>query len=137
MVDIISRERRSLLMGRIRATNTGPELFVRRLLHKLGYRYRLHQRKLPGRPDIVFTAKRAVIFVHGCFWHRHDCDHAYMPKTRKTFWQTKFARNVERDRENQQKLAAEGWKILVVWECELDSTNLERRLTRFLGAVRN
>jgi DNA mismatch endonuclease (patch repair protein) len=137
MTDIISPEDRSALMGRIRGTDTGPELLVRRLLHKLGYRYRLHQRKLPGRPDIVFRAKRAVIFVHGCFWHRHDCGLAYVPKSRSEFWRTKFARNTERDRENQQKLAAEGWKILVVWECELDSPKLERRLTRFLGPVRH
>jgi DNA mismatch endonuclease, patch repair protein len=135
-VDIISTERRSALMGRIKGTNTGPEMVVRRLLHKLGYHYRLHQRKLPGSPDIVFAARRSVIFVHGCFWHRHDCNYAYMPKSRAAFWRTKFQRNVQRDRENQKKLLAAGWKILVLWECELDNPTLERRLIRFLGPVR-
>lgn len=136
MVDIISSERRSALMGRIKGTNTGPELVVRRLLHKLGYRYRLHQRKLPGRPDIAFVSRRRVIFIHGCFWHRHDCKYAYMPKSRTAFWRKKFARNIERDRENHKKLLASGWKILVLWECELDEPTLQRQLRAFLGPVR-
>jgi DNA mismatch endonuclease, patch repair protein len=90
MIDVLSLSARSELMGRIKGTNTRPEMAVRRLLHKLGYRYRLHERKLPGRPDIVFAAKHAVIFVHGCFWHRHNCSHAYTPKSRTEFWQAKF-----------------------------------------------
>src|SRR5262245_45810086 len=88
--DIMSPEKRSTLMSRIRGKDTGPEMTVRRLLHRLGYRFRLHTRDLPGRPDIVFRSRRTVIFVHGCFWHRHDCRFAYVPKTRRQFWKTKF-----------------------------------------------
>jgi DNA mismatch endonuclease (patch repair protein) len=135
MIDIMSPDRRSALMGRIRGTDTRPELFLRRMLHKFGYRYRLHQRELPGRPDIVFRGRRTVIFVHGCFWHRHGCSRAYVPKSRRAFWRKKFERNVQRDQENQSRLAAEGWRVLVVWECELDSPKLEARLRRFLGPV--
>lgn len=136
MTDIVSKEKRSALMGRIKGTNTGPEMIVRRALHKLGYRYRLHDGRLSGRPDIVFSAKRAAIFVHGCFWHRHDCGRGYSPKSRVKFWKTKFERNIQRDRENQKKLAAEGWKVLVLWECELENPKLCTHLTRFLGPAR-
>ena len=124
-------------MGRSKGTNTGPELIVRRLLHRLGYRYTLHARDLPGRPDIVFTARHAAIFVHGCFWHRHDCGEAYVPKSRRDFWKKKFARNVERDGQNLRKLAAARWKVLVVWECQVGSPRLAARLIRFLGPVRH
>jgi DNA mismatch endonuclease (patch repair protein) len=135
--DIMSSEDRSALMGRIRGANTGPELAVRRLLHRLGYRYRLHAKGLPGRPDIVFPARRTVIFVHGCFWHRHDCGHGCVPKSRREFWQKKFARNVERDRENQKKLATSGWNVLVLWECEVEADpDLASRLVQFLGPPR-
>jgi len=132
--DIMSPESRSALMGRIRGANTRPELVVRRLLHRLGYRYRLHTKGLPGRPDIVFPARRSVIFVHGCFWHRHDCGLGYVPKSRREFWEKKFARNVERDRENQRKLVASGWNVLVIWECGVDAApDLASRLVEFLG----
>jgi DNA mismatch endonuclease (patch repair protein) len=132
--DIMSGAKRSALMSRIRGSDTGPELLVRQLLHGLGYRYRLHVRTLPGRPDIVFPSRRAVVFVHGCFWHRHDCGLAYTPKTRAAFWKEKFARNVERDRDNRWQLVAQGWKVLVIWQCELESTRrLSSRLVRFLG----
>lgn len=133
----MSPKRRSALMARIRGTNTKPELIVRRLLHKAGYRYRLHARNLPGQPDIVFLARRAAILVHGCFWHRHDCGRAYLPKTRKNFWQQKFARNIIRDRENQRKLKSAGWKVLIVWECELNNPELGTRLIKFLGPARH
>lgn len=136
MADIISPERRSALMGRIKGTNTGPELIVRRLLHGLGYRYALHARNLPGRPDIVFPARRSAIFVHGCFWHRHDCGQAYLPKSRRDFWEKKFAGNVERDQATLRKLAAAGWNVLVVWECQVGNPGLAKRLMRFLGPVR-
>ena len=107
-------------MGRIRSGNTKPELVLRSLLHRCGYRFRLRQRKLPGQPDIVLRKYRAAIFVHGCFWHRHPgCKQATMPKTRMEFWQAKFARNVDRDQRNREALAALGWRVVVVWECEL------------------
>lgn len=135
--DIMSPAKRSALMGRIRGKNTKPELFVRRLLHRLGYRFRTHSKELPGRPDIVFSARRRVVFVHGCFWHRHDCDRAYVPKTRSEFWQRKFRRNVERDREDQDRLQSLGWQVLVIWECEINPDgDLEKRLTDFLGPCR-
>jgi DNA mismatch endonuclease Vsr len=136
VTDIMSPKRRSALMARIRGTDTKPELIVRRLLHKVGYRYRLHARDLPGQPDIVFLARHAAIFVHGCFWHRHDCGRAYLPKSRRNFWRKKFARNIERDRENQRKLKSAGWKIHIVWECELKNPKLCARLVRFLGPAR-
>lgn len=131
--DIMSPEARSALMAKIRGTDTRPELIVRRLLHKLGYRYRLHAKKLPGRPDIIFPGRRAAIFVHGCFWHRHNCIYAYTPKSRSEFWLRKFARNVERDAENQRQLDSAGWRILILWECEIESGDgLIERLKDFL-----
>lgn len=122
-------------MGRIRGVDTGPEMAVRRAAHRLGYRFRLHRRSLPGRPDLVFPSRRAAIFVHGCFWHRHEgCRKASMPKTRVEFWQAKFARNVERDAEVQERLRAAGWRVLVVWECEIGrSGDLDATLREFLG----
>jgi DNA mismatch endonuclease (patch repair protein) len=112
-------------MRAIKGKNTKPELVVRRLLHAAGYRYRLHRRDLPGRPDIVFPARRKVILVHGCFWHRHPgCRFAYAPKTRPDFWHAKFDRNVERDREAFAALDACGWRQLVIWECEIPDANL-------------
>jgi DNA mismatch endonuclease, patch repair protein len=109
-------------MAAIKSVDTGPELALRRLLHGLGYRYRLHDSKLPGKPDLVFPSRRKVIFVHGCFWHRHvDCRYAGLPKTRPDFWQAKFNVNLARDAHNLDALAALGWKCLVVWQCELKS----------------
>lgn len=127
---------RSALMGRIRGVDTGPEMTVRRAAHRLGYRFRLHRRSLPGSPDLVFPSRRAAIFVHGCFWHRHEgCRKASTPKTRVEFWQAKFARNVERDAEVQERLRAAGWRVLVVWECEIvRNGDLDRLLREFLGA---
>jgi DNA mismatch endonuclease (patch repair protein) len=106
-------------MARIKGKNTKPELIVRRVLHALGYRFRLHRGDLPGRPDIVLPKYRTAIFVHGCFWHRHsECSKASMPKTRTEFWQDKFAMNVARDQRNVEALKAAGWHVLIVWECE-------------------
>ena len=118
MVDIMTAEQRSALMSRIRSVDTKPELFVRRALHAMGYRFRTHVRGLPGRPDLVFTKRRAVIFVHGCFWHRHGCKKTYVPKVREEFWEGKFAANTSRDERNQSQLVQSGWRVLVVWECE-------------------
>lgn len=132
--DIMSREKRSALMGRIRGRNTGPEMTVRKLLHAMGYRFRLQARELPGKPDIVFRSRRVAVFVHGCFWHRHDCGLAYVPKTRPDFWQRKFEANVARDRRTKQELEAAGWQVVVVWECQLgDLAVLGRRLAKVLG----
>ena len=121
MADILTPKERSELMGRIRGVDTKPELFVRRALHALGYRFRTHVRELPGCPDLVFSRRRAVIFVHGCFWHRHDCKKTYVPKSRREFWETKFAGNVKRDKRDQKLLVKAGWRVLVVWECEVES----------------
>jgi len=122
-------------MSRIRGSNTKPELRVRSLLHKMGYRFRIHRKDLPGRPDIVLPKYKTVIFVHGCFWHRHkDCKLANFPKSNTIFWNKKFNATQERDRLNQAKLNELGWKVLIVWECELsDSNNLKEILLKFLS----
>ncbi|MCQ0990556.1 very short patch repair endonuclease [Jiella sp. LLJ827] len=123
-------------MSRVRGKNTKPELYVRRLLHGMGYRYRLHRRDLPGNPDIVFGKRRKAIFVHGCFWHRHPdpgCRLTRTPKSRLEFWEPKFAANVARDARHQAALEAMGWKVLVVWECELvDKEQVKNELRHFL-----
>ena len=122
MADTITRERRSWNMSRIKGRDTGPELRLRSLLHRAGFRFRLHSKELPGKPDIVLPKYRAAIFVHGCFWHRHDgCRNATMPSTRTEFWKSKFDSNVGRDERNQAALKAAGWTVLTVWECELKS----------------
>lgn len=134
MTDRLSKPERSTLMGRIRGKDTRPELALRRLLHGLGYRFRLHRRDLPGRPDLVFPGRRKAIFLHGCFWHRHQgCRNATIPKSSADFWTAKFRANVDRDARNLADLAALGWDVLVVWECELKAVDLEARLRTFLG----
>lgn len=124
-------------MALIRGKDTSAEMVVRRLVHSLGYRYRLHAKDLPGRPDMVFRSRRKVIFVHGCFWHRHEdpsCKLARLPKSRLEFWLPKLNANRERDGKNRDKLGELGWKSLVVWECELgDLASLRRALKKFLG----
>lgn len=134
MADTVDRETRSLIMSRVRGKDTAPEMLVRRLVFSLGYRYRLHDARLPGKPDLVFAGRRKVIFVHGCFWHRHDgCDLARLPKSRAEFWTRKLTGNKERDGRNQTALRKLGWRILVVWECGLgDQAALRRRIVRFL-----
>ena len=131
-------ERRSEIMSRVRSFGTQPEMMVRRLVHGLGYRYRLHGRDLPGRPDLVFASRRKVIFVHGCFWHRHpDCGLARTPKSRVQFWRTKLDGNRERDIANQRELRRMGWLSLVVWECELrDLESVTKRVVPFLEEQR-
>ncbi len=121
-------------MSKVRGKDTTPEMKVRRLLHRLGYRYRLHARKLPGRPDIVFAKRKKVIFVHGCFWHRHPgCPKASTPKSKTAYWLGKFERNVQRDTEVKDALESTGWKALVIWECETKNTEaLQNLLTDFL-----
>lgn len=127
---------RSALMARIGPKNTTPELATRKLLHRLGYRYRLHRKDLPGTPDICFPARRKAIFVHGCFWHRHEgCRRTTMPKVRTSFWEEKFRQNIERDYRKIVALRELGWNTLVVWECETKTLPiLTRRLVDFLSS---
>jgi len=134
VVDRLTPERRSRLMSRIGARNTGPEVRVRSLLHRMGYRFRLHRRDLPGTPDIVLPVRGKVVFVHGCFWHGHVCKTGKMPKSRTSYWGPKILVNRARDVRNRRQLAALGWRSIVVWECETrDDTKLARKLRRFLG----
>lgn len=131
MSDVHSTATRSFNMSRIRGRDTKPELLVRQYLHGRGLRYRLHAKHLPGKPDIVFPGLRTVIFVHGCFWHRHEgCRYFVVPKTRTEFWLTKIGRNVANDERQQNELRAAGWRVLTVWECELKPALRERTLER-------
>jgi len=119
LTDVMTSEQRSRCMSRIRGRNTKPELQVRSCLHRLGYRFRLHDAQLPGHPDIVLPRYRTVVLVHGCFWHRHEgCGYAYVPKSRQAFWETKFKNNTARDRAIEQKLESLGWGVVVIWECQ-------------------
>jgi DNA mismatch endonuclease (patch repair protein) len=125
---------RSRLMGRVAQRDTKPEMIVRKALFAGGYRYRLHGRRLPGTPDLVFPGRRAAVFVHGCFWHRHSgCPSASMPKTRAEFWSAKFATNVARDRRVEEELRASGWRVHVVWECETRGNRFLEPLLNFLN----
>ena len=137
-MDIHSKTQRRRNMAAIKQKDTKPELRVRRLIHRQGYRYRLHVKGLPGRPDLVFQRRQKVVFVHGCFWHMHDCRYgAVQPKTNAEFWRKKREANVVRDDRDVASLQAAGWHVLVVWECETkDVSQLESRLKTFLGAVR-
>lgn len=122
MVDFLSPEQRSERMSRIPSKDTSPELALRRALHALGLRFRVHDKRLPGKPDIVLPRYRTVVLVHGCFWHRHaGCDIATTPKSNTPFWQAKFDRNVRRDQKNAAALEGLGWRVIVIWECELGS----------------
>jgi DNA mismatch endonuclease (patch repair protein) len=135
MADRLSRERRSWNMSRIRGRDTAPERHVRSILHRMGCRFRLHVTRLPGRPDVVLPRYRSVVVVHGCFWHRHaDCKHAYTPKSNIEFWAKKFNENVDRDRRTTAALKKLGWRVIIVWECELGTpARLRSRLIRLLS----
>ena len=136
MADKLTPERRSVNMQAIKSKDTTPEIAVRRLVHSMGYRYRLHRKGLPGKPDLVFAGRRKVIFVHGCFWHQHELEHCLdgrRPKSNTGYWDAKLERNVERDDQNRQALEEAGWEVLVIWECETkDLSGLEQRLHAFL-----
>ncbi len=119
MTDIVDRATRSRMMSGIRGKNTRPEILVRKALHAQGFRFRLHDKTLPGKPDIVLKKHKTVVFVHGCFWHGHDCKHFKWPKTRPDFWKGKIEGNKERDQKHQRQLEEMGWVVKVVWECEL------------------
>ena len=125
-MDKITKEHRSWNMSRIKSKNTKPEMLVRSFLHNHGYRFRLHVNKLPGKPDIVLKKYKTVIFVHGCFWHRHlGCKYAYAPKSNQQKWMKKFKKNVERDKRNIGKLKELGWKVIILWECEIEELKLK------------
>lgn len=135
MTDTLSPADRSERMRRVRARDTRPELRVRQLIHSMGFRYRLHRRELPGTPDLVFPSRRAIIFVHGCFWHRHPaatCRRARLPKSRTEFWVEKLTKNRIRDGHNENKLRDMGWRVMTIWECEIGSSDLAVRINTFL-----
>jgi len=134
MVDTLSKKKRSWNMSRITSSNTKPEKLVRSLLHNMGYRFRLHRKNLPGKPDIVLPKYKTVILVHGCFWHRHKgCKYSYNPKSRKVFWQKKFADTIIRDRKNIKSLRFQGWKVRIIWECQTNKlVKLKKKLSNFL-----
>lgn len=135
-MDVFSREKRSKIMSHISGKNTQPELLVRSLLHTMGYRFRLHRKDLPGKPDITLPKYRKVIFIHGCFWHGHtDCPRAKRPTTNKKFWLEKLDKNRVRDKESIYKLKELGWEVLVIWTCEVNDTlKLKNKLLSFLDS---
>ena len=137
-MDTLTPRERSARMALVRGKDTKPELLVRRLVHGLGYRYRLHRRDLPGTPDLVFPGRGKVIMVHGCFWHRHEgCALARLPKSRGDFWLPKLTTNAERDASNTRALRRLGWGVMTIWECQLrDTAALASRIRRFLDAQR-
>ena len=135
MTDSLNPFRRSENMRRIKAKDTKPEMVVRKLLHSMGYRYRLHAKDLPGKPDVVFRRLKRVVFVHGCFWHQHsECREGRLPGTRPEYWIPKLGRNVERDKIHVASLAQAGWQVLTLWECQLSDVNaLKQTLRAFLS----
>jgi len=136
MADIFSKEKRSLIMSKVASKNTQQELFVRKLIHSMGYRFRLHRKDLSGKPDLVFPKYNKVIFVHGCFWHGHKgCKRASLPETNRKFWENKIAGNMLRDKINYARLRKKGWKHLVIWQCEIGKEKKEaliRKISSFL-----
>ena len=131
MADTIDKKKRSWNMGQIKGSNTKPEKIVRSYLHKSGLRFRLHDKSLPGKPDIILKKHNAVVFVDGCFWHRHKgCKYSYEPKTRRKFWKTKFDNNVKRDRDVNKAYQNIPWNIIRIWECELNEKRLEKLVKR-------
>ncbi len=130
-MDVLTPEQRRRCMSAVRGGDTEPEILLRKALHALGFRYRLHDRSLPGKPDLIFSGKRTVIFIHGCFWHRHDCKSGRsVPLTRVDFWKKKLADNRERDVRNLRQIRKLNWKVIVVWECKLKGKALDRSLRR-------
>jgi DNA mismatch endonuclease, patch repair protein len=136
MVDTVTKKVRSRMMAAIKSKNTSPELFVRSLAHKLGYRFRLHAKDLPGKPDLVFRSRKKAIFVHGCFWHQHSsskCRDGRMPKSNRAYWKPKLLKNAERDKRSLAALKALKWRVLTIWECETRNPDrLARVLSKFL-----
>lgn len=135
MADVVDAATRSRMMAGIKGKNTRPEMIVRRALHKAGFRYRLHVKDLPGKPDIVLPKYRTAIFVHGCFWHGHGCKNFKWPKTREAWWREKIGKNVERDRLKAEALGAAGWRVETIWECDIDGRRPEEIVRRFKSAM--
>ena len=135
VVDTVSQAQRSRNMAAVRTRDTAAELFVRRVLHAEGFRFRLHRRDLPGKPDIVLPKYKIVVLVHGCFWHAHDCRRGALPSSNIDFWSRKRAANVERDRKQIKQLESLGWRVLVLWECELKAQNAIAELMRRFLAI--
>ena len=136
MADTKTPAERSENMSRIRSTNTKPEEIVRKYLFSHGFRYRKNDKHYPGKPDIVLPKYHTIIFVNGCFWHMHGCSRSRLPRSNQEYWKSKIERNIQRDAENQQKLEADGWKVIVVWECELKKRTAEERLSRLCDEIR-
>lgn len=135
MADTFTQSERSRIMAAVKSEDTTPELFVRRIVHSLGYRYRLHVRSLPGTPDLVFVRLRKVINVNGCFWHMHGCGRCRIPSSRRDYWIGKMQRNAARDKRTRRKLRESGWQVLVLWECQIKPSRdeqLRRRIVAFL-----
>jgi DNA mismatch endonuclease, patch repair protein len=132
-MDVFSKQKRSWIMSKVKGKNTAPELLVRSTLHRMGYRFRLHRKDLPGNPDIVLPNYKAVIFVHGCFWHQHsNCPRSAKPSTNKSFWDKKLTRNRERDKKKIKELRKLGWRSLVLWQCQIKKSRLQNQLQKFL-----
>jgi len=132
-MDRVSQEQRSVNMSKVRSKNTKPEITVRKFLHRLGYRFRLHRKDLPGRPDIVLPKYKTVIFVNGCFWHGHSCKKgSTLPKTNTAFWQDKIKMNINRDHHNYDQLHELGWSIVIIWECQLSEKELLKTISKHL-----
>ena len=137
-MDTRTPEQRRRIMQAVKSRDTGPELVVRRLLHRMGYRFRLHRRDLPGRPDIALIARRKAIFVHGCFWHGHGCPKGRLPKSRIEYWHKKVDENKKRDRTKREQLGAMGWSVLTIWQCEIvDLDSLDSRIREFVDNAEN
>lgn len=136
MADIFSKSKRSEIMSNISAKNTKPEIILRKALFAKGYRYRINYKKLPGKPDIVLSKHKTVIFVNGCFWHGHSqCKDAHLPKTNIEFWKNKIESNVERDKRNIQQLEELGWNVILIWECEIKKKNMNSLITRIINSL--
>ncbi|HWA91784.1 MAG TPA: very short patch repair endonuclease [Rhizomicrobium sp.] len=132
-MDRLSKQRRSWLMSRVKSRDTTPERVVRSMIHALGFRFRLHRKDLPGKPDIVFGPRKKVVFVHGCFWHGHRCGKGRLPKSNEDFWKAKIDANRTRDAKNVRRLKARGWAVATIWQCQLrDPLAVERRIIEFL-----
>jgi len=136
MADVFSKKKRSEVMSKIRSKDTKPEMQIRKGLHALGFRYRLHDKKLPGKPDIVLPRFKTAIQVRGCFWHGHDCIDGHIPKTRKEYWEPKLKANAARDKKNDQRLKEMGWHLIVVWECQcMSNKTLNKQLSRIINLL--
>jgi DNA mismatch endonuclease, patch repair protein len=133
MIDTVSQSDRSRIMAAVKSKDTGPELAVRRLVHSMGYRYRLHVRSLSGTPDLVFPRLRKIINVNGCFWHLHNCPRCRIPSTKRKYWIAKLQRNAMRDRCNQRKLRRNGWRVMVIWECQISTKNISKLKSKIIA----